>query len=74
MVALFLTYRHHHTAGNQIKTPECDFLSAESALNLILLILLILLINPTNFSFSFLFISFSFLYLWALRKLGAHSV
>lgn len=74
MVALFLTYRHHHTAGNQIKTPECDFLSAESALNLILLILLILLINPTNFSFSFLFIYISFLYLWALRKLGAHSV
>lgn len=71
MVALFLTYRHHHTAGNQIKTPECDFLSAESALNLILLILLV---NPTNFSFSFLFIYFSFLYLWALRKLGAHSV
>lgn len=74
MVALFLTYRLCSASPHsrkKIKTPECDFLSAESALNLILLILLI---NPTNFSFSFLFIYFSFLYLWALRKLGAYSV
>lgn len=71
MVALFLTYRLCSASPHsrkKIKTPECDFLSAESAFNLILLI------NPTNFSFSFLFIYFSFLYLWALRKLGAYSV